>query len=49
MYPAIDMEYEVLAEELNKDIRYFQKNGAGIPSQDELVNNSRQLALSLYE
>lgn len=49
LYPAIDMEYEVLAEELNKDIRYFQRNSTEIPSQDELINNSRQLALSLYE
>ena len=49
LYPAIDMEYEVLAEELNKDIRYFQRNSTEIPSQDELIINSRQLALSLYE
>jgi hypothetical protein len=49
IYPAIDTEYEALAEELNKDIKYFQRNRRGVPSQDELLNDSRKLSMNVAE
>jgi hypothetical protein len=48
IYPAIDAEYGVLAEELNQSIRYFQRNRRSVPSSnDELLNNSRTLTLEI--
>ena len=49
LYPAIDAEYEALAEELNKDIKYFQRNRRGVPSQDELLNDSRKMSMNVAE
>jgi hypothetical protein len=49
MYPAIDTEYEDLAEDLNKDIKYFHRsrNPEGIKTQNELIDGSKTLALSV--
>ncbi len=50
IYPAIDAEYEALAEELNKDIKYFQVNRRqGVMSQEQLLDKSNRLALSIAD
>jgi hypothetical protein len=48
VFPVIDAEYEILAEEINKDIRYFQRNRRGVPSSnEELLNKSKSLTLEV--
>ena len=47
LYPEIDAEYESLADELNKDINYFKRNGRGVPSQDELLQKSVEFIASV--
>lgn len=50
-YPEMDREFNALAEELNKDIRYFQRNRRpeGEMSQESLINKTRKLSLTLAE
>lgn len=50
-YPHLDMEYEAIAGELNKDIRYFQRNRrqGNCISQEELLEQSRKLSLSVAD
>ena len=50
-YPEMDREFNALAEELNKDIRYFQRNRRpeGEMSQESLINKTKKLSMALAE
>ena len=50
-YPEIDTEYAKTAEELNKDLRYFQRNrvqsSKNRVTQEELINNTRNMSMEM--
>lgn len=50
-YPEMGREFNALAEELNKDIRYFQRNRrpADKVSSDDLINRTKKMSMNLAE
>ena len=53
-YPEIDDEYAQLAEELNKDLKFFQRNRTPdgktkkhTASQEELIDNTKAMTMNM--
>lgn len=49
--PEMDNEFNAIAEKLNKDIRYFQRNRKpdGKPGKADLIKNTRKLKMAFAE
>lgn len=48
LYPRLDDEYERIAQELNKDIKYFNNDGGGrARTQEELIEKTKNMGLSI--